>query len=110
MATVSVKVFRHHKKADGTYNVKICVQHNRLRRYIDTNHFVNDKQLTRTFRIKDQFVSDQIEQKLRGYRKVIGDLDDRLNFFSVESLRDYLKDKDEDIDFIKFCEQHIQME
>ena len=27
MATVSAKVFEHHKKADGTYNVKICVQH-----------------------------------------------------------------------------------
>jgi len=27
MATVSSKVFRHHKKADGTYNVKICLYH-----------------------------------------------------------------------------------
>lgn len=24
MATVSAKVYEHHKKTDGTYNVKIC--------------------------------------------------------------------------------------
>ena len=45
MATVSAKVFEHHKKADGTYNVKICVQHKRLRKYLDTTHFVVKKQL-----------------------------------------------------------------
>jgi len=27
MATVSAKVYEHHKKADGTYNVKIRVYH-----------------------------------------------------------------------------------
>jgi hypothetical protein len=25
MAAVSAKVFKHHKKADGTFNVKICL-------------------------------------------------------------------------------------
>lgn len=39
---------------------------------------------------------------------MISDLDDRLDYFTAESLRDYLRDKDEDIDFIKFCDQHIE--
>ncbi|MFD2741775.1 MULTISPECIES: hypothetical protein [Sphingobacterium] len=32
MATVSAKVFSHHKKADGTFGVKICIRHGGLRK------------------------------------------------------------------------------
>ncbi|MDM1048742.1 MULTISPECIES: site-specific integrase [Sphingobacterium] len=108
MATVSAKVFEHHKKADGTYNVKICVHHKNLRRYLDTNHYVVKKQLTKDYKIKDPFIADKVEQQLRDYRKMISELDDRLDYFTADSLRDYLRDKDEDIDFIKFCTQHIE--
>lgn len=108
MATVSAKVFEHHKKTDGTYNVKICVQHKRLRKYLDTTHFVVRKQLTKDFKVKDPFIADKVEQQLRDYRKMISELDDRLDYFTAESLRDYLRDKDEDVDFIKLCDQHIE--
>ncbi|SFC49734.1 Phage integrase SAM-like domain-containing protein [Parapedobacter composti] len=108
MATVSAKVYEHHKKADGTYNVKICVHHKSERKFIDTNHFVVKKQLTKDLKIKDPFIADKVEQQLRDYRKMISDLDDRLDYFTAESLRDYLRDKDEDVDFINFCTQHIE--
>ncbi|WP_324759105.1 site-specific integrase [Sphingobacterium thalpophilum] len=108
MATVSAKVFEHHKKVDGTYNVKICVHHKDLRRYLDTNHYVVKKQLTKDYKIKDPFIADKVEQQLRDYRKMISELDDRLDYFTADSLRDYLRDKDEDIDFIKFCTQHVE--
>ena len=70
MATVSAKVFEHHKKADGTYNVKICVHHKNLRRYLDTNHYVVMKQLTKDYKIKDPFIADKVELQLREYRKM----------------------------------------
>ena len=108
MATISAKVFEHHKKSDGTYNVKICVQHKRLRKYLDTNHYVVKKQLTKDFKIKDPFIADKVEQQLREYRKEISELGDKLDFFTAETLRDYLRDKDEDIDFVKFCDKHIE--
>ena len=108
MATVSAKVFDHHRKADGTYNVKICVQHKRLRKYLDTTHFVVRKQLPKDFKVKYPFIADKVEKQLRDYRKIISELDDRLEYFTAESLRDYLRDKDEDVDFIKFCNQHIE--
>ncbi len=38
MATLSIKVFEHLKKDDGAYNVKICVQYERKRKYLDTVH------------------------------------------------------------------------
>ncbi|MCC2598308.1 site-specific integrase [Sphingobacterium sp. FBM7-1] len=109
MATVSAKVFEHHKKADGTYNVKICIHHKDQRKYLDTVHFVVRKQLTKSNKVKDPFIADKVEQQLRDYRKEISELDDRLDFFTAESLRDYLRDKNEDIDFIKFCQQHIEI-
>lgn len=108
MATVSAKVFEHHKKTDGTYNVKICIHHKDQRKYLDTNHFVVKKQLTKDYKIKDPFIADKVEQQLRDYRKEISELDDKLDFFTAESLRDYLRDKNEDIDFIKFCDSHIE--
>jgi hypothetical protein len=47
MATVSAKVYEHHKKADGTYNVKIRVYHKEEKKFIDTSHFLSLKQLTK---------------------------------------------------------------
>ena len=40
MATVCVKILPHHLKGDGTYNVKIRITHKKVKRYIDTEHFV----------------------------------------------------------------------
>jgi len=108
MATVSAKVFEHHKKADGTYNVKICIQHKSQRRYIDTVHYVVKKQLTSKLCLKDNFVNDLVHEQLKGYRKAISELGERINFFDAEALRDFLRDKDSDIDFIKFCSSHIE--
>src|SRR5690606_25258881 len=88
MATVNAKVFEHHKKADGTYNVKICVQHKRLRKYLDTTHFVVRKQLTKDFKVKDPFIANKAEKQLRDYRKMISELDERLDYFTAESMND----------------------
>ena len=41
MITVTAKVFEHHQKEDGTWNVKICVYHQGVRRYVETTHFVS---------------------------------------------------------------------
>ncbi len=70
MATISAKVFEHHKSD---------------RRYIDIVHYVVKKQLTAKMKINDSFVNDLIDDQLRGYRKVISELGERLNFFNVES-------------------------
>jgi len=107
MATVSAKVYEHHKKADGTYNVKICVHHKGQRKFLDTSHFVVKKQLTPQLKIKDRFITDLIDEQLRDYRKIISELGEKLDFFSAETLRDYLRDKDSEIDFINFCQAYI---
>ncbi|WP_313491387.1 site-specific integrase [Sphingobacterium multivorum] len=108
MATVSAKVYEHHKKSDGTYNVKICVYHKGERKFLDTNHYVVQKQLTKDKKIKDTFVLDKLNDQLKDYRKAISELDGRLEYFTAESLKDYLKDMDEDVEFISFCRNHIE--
>jgi integrase len=105
MATVSAKVFAHHQKLDGTFNVKICLCHKRVRKYIDTVHYVSRRQLDGRYHIKDNFLNRIIENSLDKYRETISQLDTKLQFFSCEDLLKYLEENE--IDFIKFCTDHI---
>ena len=107
MATISAKIFKHHKKADGTYNVKICVAHKEERVYMDTVHYVTSKQVTKDLKIKDQFILSAIHRIEDNYRKSISDLEPKLESFTAKSLREYLLKKDEQVDFLKFCEHYI---
>lgn len=108
MATVKAVVLGHHKKADGTYNVKIRVFHKGEKRFIDTEHYVGAKQLTATRQIKDQFLLDILEKKLKKYRKLISKLDYRLEYFTAQSLKEYLLQATSgNLDFIKFCREYI---
>src|SRR5258708_10469659 len=108
MATVSAKVFEHHQKDDGTWNVKICVYHQNDRKYMETSYFVSKKQLDAKFKIKDKFLNKIIEGTLDDYRETISQLGNKLDFFSSEALMMYLKEKDKDIDFIEFAKRHIE--
>lgn len=108
MATVGIKIHKHHKKADGTYNVKIRVSHKGDKRYIDTPHFVVDKQLTAKCTLKDVTLKQMLNKTLDDYRVTISNLGPKLEFFNAETLRNHLRDKDEPLDFFKFCKDHIQ--
>jgi len=108
MATVEIKIFKHHKKADGTYNIKVRVTHKREKKYLDTPHFVSDRQLTAKLAIKDMFLKKILNDLLDDYRTTISELGEKLDLFTAESLRDYLKVKNEPIDFIKFSEAQIK--
>lgn len=108
MATVSAKVFGHHQKKDGTFNVKIVIYHKKVRKYIDTVHYVTRKQLDSGFNIKDPYVNRVITDKLIEYRESISSLDAKLNFFTCETLVDYLRIQNEEVNFIEFIEAHIQ--
>ena len=107
MATVAAVVFEHHEKNDGTFNVKIRVYHKSEKKYIDTTHFVSRRQLDANYNIKDKFLLKKLEQTLDEYRETISQLGFKLDFFSCEQLRDYLRDLNSDIDFIAFCNNHI---
>lgn len=68
--TFKAVVYAHHKKEDGTYNVKIRVTHNRVKRHISTNIFVTATQLTRGLKIKDAAVNDQLKKQIEQYQRI----------------------------------------
>jgi hypothetical protein len=107
MATVGIKIHKHHKKADGTYNVKIRVAHKGEKKYIDTPHFVVDKQLTAKCTLKDATLKQILNKTLDDYRVTISILGPKLELFNAETLRNHLRDKNEPMDFLKFCQDHI---
>jgi integrase len=105
MATVCAVVLPHNKRKDETWNVKIKVTHNRKRAHIDTQHYVTMKQLKKDFSIKDQFILDSLSPQLCEYRKKIGEIGEKLNFHTPQSLCDLLVQGElraETINFIEF--------
>jgi len=107
MATLNAKVFKHHyKKSDGTYNVKIVLYHG-TSVYLDTEHYVVDKQLTKSFKIKDQFVLAQLGVTLSKYRKAISELGEKINALSADSLKQHLIGNELKVDFLKFSDDYI---
>ena len=81
--------------------------HKNQKKLIDTTHFVTDKQLDNKLRIKDKFFLKVLDVQLEEFRKTISELGPKVDCFSAEELRDYLKEKNQELDFIKFCSAHI---
>lgn len=106
MATVGLMV-SYYRKDDGTYNVNIRVFHRKERKFIETSHYVSDKQLDDEFNIKDKHLLLILEKTLLDYRTEISSLGSKLNMMTCENLRDHLRDKDKEIEFIGFCTDHI---
>jgi hypothetical protein len=49
--TFKAEIYQHHKRADGTYNIKIRVTHNRQKKYLSTAYYVERNDLTRNFKL-----------------------------------------------------------
>lgn len=109
MATIKEVVLKHHKKGDGTYNIKYRLTHNRQTAYINTNHFAGEKQLKKDFTVKDKFLLSVISTEIAKYRLRLLELDDKLTLFDVRELANRLTQPDENtaIDFIGFAKQYV---
>jgi integrase len=106
--TVSARIYSHHEKSDGTFNVKYVVYHKGERKFMDSPHFVSKRQITKDFEIKDKFVLRWLDEALDDFRILISAIHSRLDFFTCEELRDYLRDNDKDVDIIQFANDHIE--
>ena len=90
MVTIGVRVFRHHKKKDGTYNVKVSVCHKRKTTYISTSHYLSFRKLNSDLSIKSYVVNRSLFKVLDDYREIISMFEDRLNMLNARELRDLL--------------------
>ncbi|WP_353123914.1 hypothetical protein [Dysgonomonas capnocytophagoides] len=53
MATFNAEIYKHHKKSDGSYNVKIRVTHKSKKKYLSTSVFAFKDDLTKSLSIKN---------------------------------------------------------
>ncbi len=90
MATVREVVLPHTQKKDGTWNVKIRISFKRKSSYIDTQHFVGQKQLRKDFTIRDEFILTILNPVIDSYRKRISELGESLELYTSKSLAEYL--------------------
>ena len=71
MATFKAEVYAHQKRADGTYNIKIRVIHQKRKKYIPTTYYVTKDDLTRTtFKLKNQKYIDATDDMIKKYRSI----------------------------------------
>jgi len=123
MATVNYSIFEHHRKQDGTTNVKIKITHNSITKYIASRFYVVDKQIKKTtelkngkesikLTIKDKKVLDEVNTDLKAYRNKIEDMGPAVQYMSLEELKDALVESDrpvviDSVDFIAFCGEFL---
>lgn len=81
-----------HRKADGTYCVKIRITHNRKALYHPTSYFVTDSQLTRSKKIKDPNVLHATDKLITEMRTAVMEIDGVADM-PVEILRSVLMER-----------------
>lgn len=111
--TFKAVVYAHHRKEDGTYNVKIRVTHNRQRKHLPTSIFITKEDMTRGLKIKNAQINDTLKHTIEGYQKIVATLPiERANTMSVAQVVDYIQNYNKnngvfELDFIAFSRQVI---
>lgn len=90
--------------------MKVWVTHLKQTSYIETFHYGSDRQLTKSLKIRDEFLKKQLNELFAGYRAKISKIADRLHLFTADSLKAYLleEEKNGQMDFIRFGKDHIE--
>ena len=115
MATISWVIFKHHKKADGTFNPKIRVTHNRTTSYLATNiytPFVRFKRGSSTGTVSNGEVEDSLNDRVSIIRKIVNTNQEAIDNCDnakelVEYIERYLNRQNLDIDFITFGREYL---
>lgn len=109
MATFKAIILKHQKKSDDTYNVKIRVTSNRKSAYISTNIYVNKKDITKSFKIKNQAVIEKTEEIIRGYRTKLLRISTISEGFSPHEIIEYISREEKfRLDFISYSKERIK--
>ena len=104
MATFGIRVFKHHEKKDGTFNVKIRITQERRSAYMDTSHFVTAKMLSKNYEVNDTFTLKDLYGTLSDYREAVPRLGSKVNYMDADDIKSFLERRSEKIDFLIFCQ------
>lgn len=112
MATYKAVVSSHHKRKDGSYNIKIRVTHNRVSRWIPTNLYCTQAELTRTLKLKDGTLIDSCNQLIKRMRRALSDippfvLESKDVDWVANRIKSKLAEENFHLDFFEYAEQYI---
>lgn len=105
-------VYAHHKRKDGTYNVKINVYFNGKERRLPTTIYCTKEDLTRTYHLKQGDAYSKATQEILKMQKAVSEL----SFFEVEGkdvdwlvakIKAKLSAASFHLDFLQFAEEYI---
>lgn len=103
-----IMVRKDRMRADKTWTVCIRFTYNRKVRYLVTTEYVTKKDLTPSFKIKNQAVLDRCEELVREYRKRISELNLEINDIDVDRVVAYLRvRKKSDLSFTDYADKWI---
>lgn len=108
MATFKATIFKDRQREDKTWNVFIRFTHERKVRYIATTMYVTKKDMTASFKIKNQQIIDKCNDLIRAYREKIAPLNLELNDMEIDDVVEFIKSGKKDnsgIDFIRFAQK-----
>ncbi len=109
MATLKMVIKKDKMRADKTWNVLIRVTHNRVVRYISTTEYVTKKELTPSFKIKNQNIVDKCDELIRYYRKKMSELNLEINDVSIDELINYITAKKKSgLSFTDYADKWLQ--
>lgn len=113
MVTFKPVVFSHHRRSDGTYNVKIRLTFRRKSKYLPTTIYAESSQLTRSLDIKSGALEDACNELIRTMRAALASLTIfDLEGKDVEWVADYIARKVSaqtfSLDFFDFADSFIK--
>lgn len=109
MATLKAVV--DHRKADGTYNVKIRLTHNRKALYIPTELYITERQMTRSKKIKDPNIISATDSLIDEMRRAMASIP-HIEYMECSQLREALRRKMSEgeafhLDFFEYADSKI---
>ena len=111
MATFKFLVLPHHRKKDGTYNLKICITQKGKSKYIKTSHNVSASDIIKKkdngkekIKIKNQAVIDLMEEMILGFKKKLTSASVEAEHWDVDRIVEYLttEEKNFSLNFISY--------
>lgn len=113
MATFSCEVFKHQRRRDGSYPVKLRVTHNRTVRRLATNLTAYPEDLTRSLKIKGGQLKTRCDALMKDCREAVAqisvfDLPKMTADQLCDAIRRTLERQDWSLDFFVFAHDEFQ--
>lgn len=110
MATFKALIKKGNKRSDGTWNVVIRFTHNSKVRFIPTTMYINKKDITASFKIKNANILDRCNDIIKEYRSRLSELSLEFNDIDIDTIVSYIRQKKENkgVSFTNFAAKWIE--